>query len=44
MFWGDRYGSVKDPYGHKWSFGTHVKDLTPQEMEAGMKDAFAQAK
>jgi PhnB protein len=41
MFWGDRYGMVKDPYGHKWSFGTHVKDLTPAEMQAGMKEAFA---
>ncbi len=42
MFWGDRYGSVTDPYGHKWSFGTHIKDLTPAEMQSGMKAAFAQ--
>jgi PhnB protein len=42
MFWGDRYGVVTDPYGHKWSFATHIKDLTPAEMQAGMKDAFAQ--
>jgi uncharacterized glyoxalase superfamily protein PhnB len=42
MFWGDRYGCVKDPYGHKWSFGTHIKDLTPDEIKAGMKEAFAQ--
>jgi PhnB protein len=41
MFWGDRYGIVTDPYGHKWSFGTHIKDLTPAEMQAGMKEAFA---
>jgi PhnB protein len=41
MFWGDRYGVVIDPYGHKWSFATHVKDLTPDEMHAGMKAAFA---
>ncbi|HZZ77524.1 MAG TPA: VOC family protein, partial [Gemmataceae bacterium] len=44
MFWGDRYGSVVDPFGHKWSFATHVKDLTPAEMQAGMKQAFAQHK
>jgi PhnB protein len=44
MFWGDRYGVVKDPYGHKWSFGSHVKDLTREEMMAGMKEAFAQPK
>jgi PhnB protein len=43
MFWGDRYGVVIDPFGHKWSFATHQKDLTPEEMMAGMKEAFAQA-
>jgi PhnB protein len=42
MFWGDRYGQVTDPYGHKWSLATHIKDLTPDEMRAGMKSAFAQ--
>ena len=36
MFWGDRYGQVKDPFGHAWSIATHVKDLTPEEMYAGM--------
>jgi len=41
MFWGDRYGVVTDPYGHKWSFATHLKDPTPDEMRAAMKDAFA---
>ncbi|MEX2112980.1 MAG: VOC family protein [Pirellulales bacterium] len=43
MFWGDRYGVVTDPYGHKWAFATHIKDLTPEQMQAGMKEAFAQA-
>jgi uncharacterized glyoxalase superfamily protein PhnB len=42
MFWGDRYGAVTDPYGHKWSFATHIKELTPEQMQAAMKDAFAQ--
>ncbi len=32
MFWGDRVGSVTDPYGYVWSFATHQKDLTPDEM------------
>ena len=41
MFWGDRFGVVIDPYGHKWSFATHQKDLTPAEMNAEMKSAFA---
>jgi len=41
MFWGDRYGQLKDPFGHRWSLATHVKDVTPEEMakaqEAWMK-------
>ena len=42
MFWGDRYGAVVDPFGNKWSFGTHQKDLTPDEMQKSMKGAFSQ--
>jgi uncharacterized glyoxalase superfamily protein PhnB len=42
MFWGARYGVVTDPYGHKWSFATQIKDLTPEQVRAAMKDAFAQ--
>lgn len=42
MFWGDRYGAVTDPYGHSWSFATHQKDLTPEEMAQGMNEAFSQ--
>lgn len=41
MFWGDRYGVVADPFGHKWAFATHVRELTPEEMQAGMQEAFA---
>jgi uncharacterized glyoxalase superfamily protein PhnB len=44
MFWGDRYGVVTDPFGHKWSFATHIKDVTPAEMQAAMKEAFSQKK
>jgi len=32
MFWGDRTGTVLDPFGYHWSFATHVKDMTPEEM------------
>jgi len=35
MFWGDRYGKLKDPFGHTWSVATHVKDVTAEEMKAG---------
>ncbi|HLG19065.1 MAG TPA: VOC family protein [Bdellovibrionota bacterium] len=33
MFWGDRYGQLEDPFGHRWSLGTHKEDLTPAEIE-----------
>jgi PhnB protein len=33
MFWGDRCASVSDPYGYQWSFATHVKDMTMDEMK-----------
>src|SRR5262252_8338185 len=33
MFWGDRFGKVKDPFGHHWLFATHQEDVTPQEMK-----------
>jgi PhnB protein len=32
-FWGDRYGQVRDPFGHVWSLATHKKDLSPEEMQ-----------
>lgn len=32
MFWGDRYGQVIDPYGHRWSIATHVRDVPPEQM------------
>jgi len=37
MFWGDRYGQIKDPYGHRWSLATHVRDVTPAEMADALK-------
>jgi uncharacterized glyoxalase superfamily protein PhnB len=36
MFWGDRYGVLEDPFGHKWSIATHIKDMTPEEMRNAM--------
>ena len=42
MFWGDRYGVVEDPFGHSWSFATHKQDLTPQQIEKAMAQAFSQ--
>lgn len=43
QFWGDRYGTIRDPFGHVWSFATHVKDVTPDEMAKAMEEAFAHA-
>jgi PhnB protein len=41
MFWGDRYGKLRDPFGHKWSIGTHKADLSMDEMKHGMDEAMA---
>ena len=32
-FYGDRVGSLVDPFGHVWHVGTHKEDVTPEEME-----------
>jgi uncharacterized glyoxalase superfamily protein PhnB len=37
MFWGDRYGQLEDPFGHRWSVATHVRDMTPGEMQEAMR-------
>jgi uncharacterized glyoxalase superfamily protein PhnB len=37
MFWGDRYGRVEDPFGHHWSIATHIRDLSPEEIQAAAK-------
>jgi len=41
QFWGDRYGQVKDPFGHVWALGQHVEDVAPEEMERRAREAFA---
>jgi PhnB protein len=39
MFWGDRYGQLEDPFGHHWSVGTHIRDVTEEEMRQAMQKA-----
>ena len=39
MFWGDRYGVLQDPFGHKWSVATHVRDMSPEEIRMEMVGA-----
>jgi len=41
QFWGDRFGSITDPFGHIWSIATHIEDLTPEEIEERGKAAMA---
>ena len=44
QFWGDRYGVVADPFGHKWSLGAHIKDMSPEEMQREQDRAMAAMK
>jgi PhnB protein len=42
MFWGDRFGTLADPFGHVWSIATHKEDLSEEEMAERSKAAMAQ--
>ncbi len=42
MFWGDRYGKLIDPFGHKWSIATHVRDMSPEEIEEAQEEFMQQ--
>ncbi len=42
-FWGDRYGMVRDPYGHHWALAAHIKDLSPDEIAEAAAREFAPA-
>ena len=42
MFWGDRAGSIKDPFGYSWMIATHKQDLTNDEIRKGAEAFFAQ--
>ena len=41
QFWGDRFGSITDPFGHSWLIATHVEDVPPEEMAERAKAAMA---
>jgi PhnB protein len=36
QFWGDRYGMVEDPFGHHWSLGQPVREVSHEELAAAM--------
>ena len=39
-FWGDRYGQVRDPFGHKWGLAQHVRDVPREEVLRAAAVAF----
>ncbi len=39
MFWGDRYGVIEDPFGHRWSIATHLRDMSEQELRDAARQA-----
>jgi uncharacterized glyoxalase superfamily protein PhnB len=41
-FWGDRYGVVVDPFGHRWSFAAHQRDVSPEEAQAALQRMIAE--
>lgn len=43
MFWGSRYGQLKDPFGHVWSIATHKEDVSPEECTKRMAAQFGGA-
>ncbi len=42
MFWGDRAGSIRDPFGYSWMIATHKQDLTNERIRKGAEAFFAQ--
>jgi PhnB protein len=41
QFYGDRSGTVIDPFGHRWTIATHIEDVSPEEAERRMKQQMA---
>jgi PhnB protein len=44
QFYGDRSGTIEDPFGHVWTISSHVEDVPPDEMEKRMAAMASQAK
>ena len=38
QFWGDRMGTLEDPFGHQWSLASHVEEVPPDEMQRRMEE------
>jgi uncharacterized glyoxalase superfamily protein PhnB len=37
-FWGDRYGIIRDPFGHRWSVASRIEDLSPKQLQQRGKE------
>ena len=42
MFWGDKMGSVIDPFGYHWTIAQHIKDVSPEDMKKGQAEFMKQ--
>jgi PhnB protein len=40
MFWGERYGQIVDPFGHRWGLAQHLRDVPRGEVERAAWDLF----
>lgn len=40
QFYGDRTGSLTDPFGHRWQLATHIEDVSPEELQRRTRKAF----
>ena len=41
QFYGDRTGTLVDPFGYLWSLGTHIRDVSSEEMKEAMERMFS---
>ena len=42
-FWGERYGQITDPFGHRWGIAQHLRDVPREELERAVSEAFGAA-
>ena len=39
-FWGERYGQITDPFGHRWGLAQHVRDVPRDQLERAVAELF----
>ena len=40
-FWGERYGQITDPFGHRWGLAQHIRDVPREQLERAVAELFA---